>query len=99
LLVLFFPIAALLGIIAIILGIIGMGRARRGEADNRGQALAGLVTGVVALLVAIFFTVSIGAYFGQHQNDFRTFGNCMMGADTEQQRRDCVDRLGNRLER
>lgn len=98
-LVLFFPIAALLGIVAIILGIIGMGRASRGEADNRGQAIAGLVTGLLALLLAIVFTVSIGTFFVQHQNDFRKFGNCMLGADNEQERRDCGETLTNELDR
>jgi uncharacterized membrane protein HdeD (DUF308 family) len=99
LLVLFFPIAGLLGIIAIILGIVGMSRARRGEADNRGQALAGLLTGLAALLVAIFFTLSIGAFFTQHQNDFRRFGNCVIGAEGKQERRQCGERLTNQLDR
>jgi uncharacterized membrane protein HdeD (DUF308 family) len=99
LLVLFFPIAAVLGIVAIILGLVGMGRARRGEADNRGQALAGLLTGLVALLIAVFFTVSIGAFFAEHQNDFRRMGNCMVGAgDRHQERRECVETLTEQID-
>jgi Domain of unknown function (DUF4190) len=97
-LVLFFPIAALLGVIAIILGIVGLSRVSRGEADNRGQAIAGLVTGLVALLIAVFFTISIGAFFAQHQNDFRRFGNCMLGADSKEQRRACGESLTNKLD-
>jgi uncharacterized membrane protein HdeD (DUF308 family) len=97
-LVLFFPIAAVLGIIAIILGIVGIGRASRGQADNRGQAIAGLLTGLLALVLAIVFTVSIGGFFTQHQNDFRKFGNCMLGADTAQQRRQCGETLTNQLD-
>jgi uncharacterized membrane protein HdeD (DUF308 family) len=97
-LVLFFPIAAVLGIIAIILGIVGLRRASRGEADNRGQAAAGLITGLIALLLAVFFTVTIGAFFAQHQNDFRKFGNCLGGADNKQERRQCAETLGNQLD-
>ena len=55
-----------LGIVAVIFGVLGLGRARRGEADNRGMAIAGLVMGgvatavVVAILVMIFlFAVSV----------------------------------------
>jgi uncharacterized membrane protein HdeD (DUF308 family) len=99
LLVLFFPIAALLGLIAVILGFVGISRASRGEADNRGQAIAGLVTGLLALLLAVFFTVSIGALFAQHQNDFRQFGNCMLGADTRQERNECGRTLTNNIDR
>ena len=98
LLVLFFPIAALLGLIAVILGFVGISRASRGEADNRGQAIAGLVTGLLALLLAVFFTVSIGALFAQHQNDFRQFGNCMLGADTRQERNECGRTLTNKID-
>jgi uncharacterized membrane protein HdeD (DUF308 family) len=98
-LVLFFPIAAVLGIIAIILGIVGLSRVSRGQADNRGQAIAGLVTGILGLLLAVIFTVSIGAIFARHQNDFRRFGNCMVGADNEVERRQCGEILTNELDR
>jgi uncharacterized membrane protein HdeD (DUF308 family) len=98
LLVLFFPIAALLGIVAIILGLVGMGRASRGEADNRGQAIAGLITGLLALVIAIVFTVSIGTFFVQHQNDFRKFGNCILGADNAPARKACGEELTNQLD-
>ena len=97
-LVLFFPIAFLLGLIAIILGIVGMRRASRGEADNRGQAIAGLLTGLLAVVLAVFFTVSIGTFFAEHQNDFRKFGNCMVGADSAQQRRECGRTLTNQVD-
>lgn len=98
LLILFFPIAALLGLVAIILGIVGLSRASRGEASNRGQALAGLITGLLGLALAVFFTISIGFFFAEHQNDFRQFGNCMLNADNESQRRQCVETLTGRLD-
>jgi hypothetical protein len=46
LLILFSPLGVLLGLLAVIFGILGIVRVNRGEADNRGQAVAGLVTGV-----------------------------------------------------
>src|SRR5215216_7627738 len=69
-LILFAPLGALLGLVALVLGIVGLVRANRGQADNRGQALAGLVTGALALVVGLFFAASIGAFFATNVNDF-----------------------------
>jgi hypothetical protein len=43
----------LLGIVAVILGVLGRGRAKRGEATNGGVATAGIVLGVLAVVVSI----------------------------------------------
>ncbi|MFF5769836.1 DUF4190 domain-containing protein [Streptomyces californicus] len=40
-----------LGILALIFGIIGLGRAKRGEATNRGMALAGVILGSIGIVV------------------------------------------------
>ncbi|BBZ23167.1 DUF4190 domain-containing protein [Mycolicibacter hiberniae] len=42
-----------LGLVAMVLGIIGRGRAKRGEADNGGVALAGIVLGALAVVAGI----------------------------------------------
>lgn len=42
-----------LGIVAVVLGVIGRGRAKRGEATNGGVALAGIVLGALSILVSI----------------------------------------------
>src|SRR4029453_13316289 len=55
-LILFAPLGVLLGLVALILGIVGLVRANRGQADNRGQAVAGLATGALALVIGLFFT-------------------------------------------
>ncbi|MBY8344977.1 DUF4190 domain-containing protein [Streptomyces spinosirectus] len=41
----------ILGILAIIFGAVGRGRANRGEANNKGAATAGLVCGIVATVI------------------------------------------------
>jgi membrane-bound ClpP family serine protease len=95
--VVFFPLAGLLGIIAIILGAIGMARASRGEADNRGQALAGLITGILALLLAIALTVGVGSFFTTHFNDFRKLGTCWKKADTKVAQKACANTFSNKI--
>ena len=97
-LLLFSPLGAFLGLLAILFGILGLIRANRGEADNRGQAVAGLVTGAVALLLGILFTISVGTWFATHVNDFRNFGNCMDNASGPTAREQCGRELSNKLE-
>lgn len=50
----FYGIASVvLGILALIFGILGRKRAQRGEATNGGQALAGIITGAVGVLIGV----------------------------------------------
>jgi len=55
----------LFGLIALILGIIGRGRAKRGEADNGGMALAGIILGAVSMVLSIVVIVAGVALFEQ----------------------------------
>lgn len=48
----------LLGIIAVVLGAVGRGRASSGEATNSGVAAAGIVTGVIGALLSIALIVA-----------------------------------------
>jgi Domain of unknown function (DUF4190) len=41
-----------LGILAVVFGFVGRGRVKHGEADNRRSATAGIVTGVVGIVLA-----------------------------------------------
>lgn len=59
-----------LGLVAVVLGVLGLRRVRTRRADNRGMAIAGLVTGVLGLLLGILvlvFTVFV----------VRTTGDCL----------------------
>jgi hypothetical protein len=98
LLLLFSPLGALLGLVAVLFGILGLMRANRGEADNRGQAVAGLVTGGIALLLGIFFTISIGTWFSTHVADFNRFGRCMDSATGQAAHEECARQLSRDLE-
>jgi hypothetical protein len=67
-----FLIGGLFGIVAIILGIIGSRRAKRGEATNRGMAITGIVLGVLGVLSAIV-VFAIGAFFTSKALDCQTY--------------------------
>ncbi|MFJ1900818.1 DUF4190 domain-containing protein [Streptomyces sp. NPDC088115] len=50
-----YGLGIILGILALIFGLIGRGRARRGEADNGGVALAGIILGSIGIVVSAVF--------------------------------------------
>jgi hypothetical protein len=51
----FWGLGIVLGILALIFGFIGRGRARRGEANNAGMALAGIILGAIGSLISAAF--------------------------------------------
>ncbi|MEU8760763.1 DUF4352 domain-containing protein [Streptomyces sp. NPDC048659] len=50
---LFFWLAGILGLIALILGLVGRGRVKRGEASNKGVTLTGAILGLAALILSV----------------------------------------------
>ncbi|MER5933362.1 DUF4190 domain-containing protein [Streptomyces sp. NPDC002054] len=50
-------IAVAIGITAVVFGILGRGRVTRGEADNGGVALAGIILGAVGIVVGALLAV------------------------------------------
>lgn len=68
-----------LGIVAIVFGIVGRGRARRGEATNNGSATAGLVLGTIGLLLSVALVV---------------FGVSVLNSSSGKQLRDCISKAG-----
>ncbi len=53
------PVAIILGILAVVFGLVSRQRARRGQATNAGQALAGIICGVVGIVLAVAIGVVI----------------------------------------
>ncbi|MGW0560175.1 DUF4190 domain-containing protein [Streptomyces sp. NPDC003016] len=49
----FFWLAGILGVIALVMGLAGRGRAKRGGATNKGVALAGAILGLVSLIMSV----------------------------------------------
>lgn len=51
------PLAIVLGILAVIFGAVGRAKARRGEATNGGQALAGIICGAAGIVLGVALLV------------------------------------------
>jgi hypothetical protein len=86
-----------LGVVAIILGFIGWGRARRGEANNGGVAVAGIVLGFLSIIEAV---VVIGlAVWGFDQVGGTDYVDCLSKAGNDEQAiQQCADQFRDRVE-
>lgn len=51
-----------LGIVAVVLGFLGRGRVKRGEATNGGVAMAGIILGFLSIIVSIAAFVIVGVF-------------------------------------
>lgn len=60
----------ILGILAVVFGAVGLGRAKRGVASNRGSAVAGLVLGIVAVLAPLAILILSAAIFSTATSPF-----------------------------
>ena len=84
----------LLGLVAIILGIVGWRRASRRVATGKGMAITGVVLGTVGLLLSVIFVVFIGSFL--NGNDFKNFKQCANDAGNDQQKMQKCEKEFNR---
>jgi hypothetical protein len=86
-----------LGIVAVILGILGWQRARRGEATNGGIAIAGIVLGVLSIIEAlVVIALSVWAFDEVGGTDYM---DCLSRAGSDQEAvQQCVDQFQDRVE-
>jgi hypothetical protein len=61
-LLVFVGFGALLGIAAIVVGIVALRRANRGEAGGRGLAIGGIATGAVSVVLGILIVIALFAF-------------------------------------
>ncbi len=92
----FFLLGGLLGIIAIILGFIGRGRAKRGEATNGGMALAGIITGLLGLLITIgIIAAGVSVFNSKAGKDLQS---CLKSAGSDQSAvQSCQDKFSKQI--
>jgi len=90
-----FPLGLLGGLVAVVLGGIAVARGRTKGAANPGQAVAGIVCGVLALIVGIVFAVRFGTFVARNTSVFTTFDNCIARAGNRSAVANCIARLAN----
>jgi heme/copper-type cytochrome/quinol oxidase subunit 2 len=93
------PVGVVLGVLALIFGIIGVRRARRGEATNRGQALAGAITGGIGLVISIVIVTILGVFVFTHRTQIDQYTRCLQNAHTQHARDVCNQEFRNSINR
>ena len=85
--VFFFPFLGLvLGLVALVLGIVARSKVRKGQAGGRGLAITGLITGGLAVLIALA-VIAFGAAILRTDT-----GKCIRDAQGDQTKvQKCID--------
>jgi Domain of unknown function (DUF4190) len=87
----------LLGLVAIVLGLLGHGRARRGEASNGGLAIAGVVLGVLGIILSVVLAITAWGVFREFGG--RDLVDCMQSAGSDRvAQQQCEDEFRGNLE-
>lgn len=77
-----FGFGILLGIVAVIIGIVGRNRAKRLEATNKGVATTGLVFGILGIIAgAVFIALSVWVF---NEVGGRDLTDCLSNAGSDQ---------------
>ena len=79
-----FWLAFILGLLALIFGIVGRGRAKRGEANNGGKATWGFGLGIAALVLSVVGLVVVLTVF-------RNAVHCVQQSQTQEEQQACFD--------
>jgi hypothetical protein len=86
----------ILGLVAVVVGFLGRGRVKRGEANNGGVAIAGIVLGALAVVVgsafiAVWMTLGMTFWKDVGGGDYIS---CMQKAGSDQfQQQRCTDQF------
>ncbi len=88
-----FPLGFIGGIVAVVLGIIATTRGRRTGATNSGQMAAGIVCGMLALIIAVVFGVRVGTLVANNTSVFTRFDNCIAKAGNRSEVSACIARF------
>ncbi len=87
----------ILGLVAIIIGFVGRGRVKRGDATNGGVAIAGIVLGILAIVLGLVF---IPIWYGMFKDVGATdYVDCVSKAGSDQEAvQRCAEQFQKRVE-
>ena len=94
---LLFPLALVGGVVGLILGIISLTRGRSKGATNTGQATAGVICSVIALIIAIDLSVHVGTWVARNTGAFTRFDSCVTQAANRTDISNCIARFANEV--
>ncbi|WP_432149553.1 DUF4190 domain-containing protein [Streptomyces sp. bgisy029] len=85
----------LLGLLALVFGILGTLRARQGRAPRKGMAIAGTVLGALGLIgsvIVLIFAVNVA-----NSDSFKNLEDCLQNAGSQAEEDRCAEDFGEGL--
>ena len=92
-----FPLALVAGLVGLIIALIALTRGRRRGATNSGQAAAGLICSVLALIIAVDLSVHVGTWAARNTGVFARFDKCIAIAGNRTEVSSCIARFANEV--
>jgi hypothetical protein len=92
-----FPLALVGGLVGLIIGIVALSRRKARGATNAGQATAGLVCSVLALIIAIDLSVHVGTWAARNTSVFARFDKCIAQAGSRAAVSTCISNFANEV--
>jgi hypothetical protein len=96
---LLFPLALLGGLVGLIIGIIALVGGRARGATNGGQATAGLICSILALVIAVDLSVHVGTWAARNTSTFTRFDKCIAQAHDRAAVATCISNFANDVRR
>jgi membrane-bound ClpP family serine protease len=96
---LLFPLALLGGLVGLIIGIVALARGKAAGATNPGQATAGLICSILALVIAIDLSVHVGTWAARNTSVFTRFDKCIAQASTRAAVATCISDFASQVRR
>lgn len=91
-----FPLALVGGVVGAVLGALALARQRQREGSN-GQAIAGLVCCLVALVLAITITARVGTWARHNRRPIVRLSRCLAKANRDPAVRACFVRFAGEV--
>lgn len=88
-------VGVVVGLVAVVMAILGMNKAKKGLAGQRGLAVGGLITGAIGLILGLLVTLGVGAFFAKFGEEIVA---CTDPEMTQEQLEACLnEELGEEL--
>ena len=92
-----FPLALIGGLVGLIIAIVALAGGKARGATNSGQAIAGLICSILALIIAIDLSVHVGSWAARNSSVFTRFDKCIAQANNRTEVSSCIARFANEV--
>ena len=94
-----FPLALIGGIVGLVIAIVALAGGKSRGATNSGQAIAGLICSILALIIAIDLSVQLGSWAARNSSVFTRFDKCIAQAHSRPAVANCISQFANEVRR